>query len=91
MPADQRRVYHEMDTLWSEWKRSRGDPQRARELEDTAIRQLLSHQLKQDRAERALDTTGWMRCILLERAEQTLLEHATSPGDEPGGRAASGH
>jgi hypothetical protein len=74
---DQRRVYHDMDTLWAEWKRCRSDPQRSRELEDIAIRQLLSHQEKQDRPERALDTTGWMRSILLERAEQTLVPEQT--------------
>jgi hypothetical protein len=74
---DQRRVYQDLDTIWAEWKRCRTDSQRSRELEDAAIRQLLSHQQKQDRPDRALDTTGWMRSILLERAGQTLLLEQT--------------
>jgi hypothetical protein len=77
---DQRRVYHDVDTLWGEWKRCRSDPQRSRELEDAAIRQLLSHQEKQDRPDRALDATGWMRSILVERAEQTILPEQTEAG-----------
>jgi hypothetical protein len=83
---DQRRVYHDLDTLWAEWKRCRSDPQRSRELEDAAIRQLLSHQQKLDRPDRALDTTGWMRSILLERAGQTLLvEQAEARSTGPSG------
>jgi hypothetical protein len=83
---DQRRVYRDLDTLWAEWKRCSSDSQRARELEDVAIRQLLAHQEKQDRPERAIDTTGWMRSILLERAEQTLaLEHSGGGPSSPSG------
>jgi hypothetical protein len=83
---DQRRVYSDVGTLWREWKDCQGDPRRARELEDAAIRELLSHRERQDRPERALDGTGWMRCILLERAEQTLpLAHTESQHSSPGG------
>jgi hypothetical protein len=82
---DQRRVYSDVGTLWREWKDCQGDPRRSRELEDTAIRELLSHRERQDRPERALDATGWMRCILLERAEQTLpLARSESEQGSPG-------